>query len=249
MPSPKNFFFTPPSLQRHHRQYIANKTPPQITNSLITSMAGRRKSTRVAKKRAAPEPETTATTSAQAANTTAAAESSPSTTATPSNESHLDPVTTAASTTSPSTPIALASSSVNNSGLDRQADGDTPEASGNRVNRRQVKWSPEMTTVMLRSLVLQIRAGKRSDNGFKAEVWNAVAQAVLSYDDSQRDILNGDRCQGKLDALKKKYDAWKRLQSLSGFGWDAERGVVTAPDSVWDAEILVRTSLIIPLRC
>jgi hypothetical protein len=74
-----------------------------------------------------------------------------------------------------------------------------------------MKWSPEMTTVMLRSLVLQIRAGKRSDNGFKAEVWNAVAQAVLSYDNGQRDILDGDRCQGKLDALKKKYDQWKRL--------------------------------------
>ncbi|KAA8912176.1 hypothetical protein FN846DRAFT_996991 [Sphaerosporella brunnea] len=56
--------------------------------------------------------------------------------------------------------------------------------------------------------------------------------------DSQRDILNSDRCQGKLDALKKKYDAWRRLQSLSGFGWDAARGVVTAPDSVWAAEIL-----------
>jgi hypothetical protein len=50
--------------------YIANKKPPQITNSLITSMAGRRKSTRVAKKRAVPERETAATTSA--ANTTAA---------------------------------------------------------------------------------------------------------------------------------------------------------------------------------
>jgi hypothetical protein len=214
-------------------------------------MAGRRKSTRVAKKRAAPEPETAATTStANTANTTntVAAEISPSTTAT-SNELQSNPATTTVPTISPSTSISTAPSSVNRSGSDLQEDGDTPEASGDRVNRPQVKWSPEMTTVMLRSLVLQIRAGKRLDNGFKAEVWNTVAQAVLSYDDSQRDILTGDRCQGKLDALKKKYDAWKRLQSLSGFGWDAERGVVTAPDSVWDAEILVRISLIILQRC
>jgi hypothetical protein len=107
------------------------------------------------------------------------------------------------------------------------------------VGRRlQIKWTPEMTTVMLRSLVKQIRLGKRSDNGFKAEVWTTVANDVLAFDLSQP-FLDGPRCQNKLDALKRKYDAWNRIKGRSGFGWDNERGVPTAPDDVWETAIQV----------
>jgi hypothetical protein len=100
----------------------------------------------------------------------------------------------------------------------------------------QVKWTAEMTTVMLRSLVKQIRLGKRSDNGFKEEVWATVANDVLAFD-SSLSFLDGPRCQSKLDALKKKYDAWNRVKGRSGFGWDNERGVPTAPDDVWETAI------------
>jgi hypothetical protein len=82
-----------------------------------------------------------------------------------------------------------------------------PEGEAKTTGRKpQVKWTAEMTTVMLRSLVKQIRLGKRSDNGFKAEVWATVANDVLAFDSSQS-FLDGPRCQSKLDALKKKYDA------------------------------------------
>jgi hypothetical protein len=114
-----------------------------------------------------------------------------------------------------------------------------PEGEAKTTGRRpQVKWTAEMTTVMLRSLVKQIRLGKRSDNGFKAEVWAPVANDVLPFDSSQP-FLDGPRCQSMLVALKKKYDAWNRIKGRTGFGWDNERGVPTAPDDVWEPAIQV----------
>ena len=45
---------------------------------------------------------------------------------------------------------------------------------------RTVDWSAEMTTVLVRELLQAIRSGKRSDNGFKMEVWNSVSEAVCA---------------------------------------------------------------------
>lgn len=42
--------------------------------------------------------------------------------------------------------------------------------------------------------------------------------------------------------LKQEFDIIKELRSLSGFGWDDERKVVTAEASVWDAYIEVSLS-------
>jgi hypothetical protein len=39
--------------------------------------------------------------------------------------------------------------------------------------------------------------------------------------------------------LKKEYKEVKQIQELSGFGWDADKHVVTAADDVWYAYIEV----------
>jgi Myb/SANT-like DNA-binding domain len=39
--------------------------------------------------------------------------------------------------------------------------------------------------------------------------------------------------------LKKEYKEVKQIRELSGFGWDADKHVVTAADDVWDAYIEV----------
>ena len=93
-----------------------------------------------------------------------------------------------------------------------------------------------MTTVLLRELVNAIRAGKRSDNGFKIEVWNAIAQTVQTVSTSKI-TLTGEKCQTRLETLRKKWKIWIRLKNLSGFGCDPVTGFVTAPDEVWEMEI------------
>ena len=101
---------------------------------------------------------------------------------------------------------------------------------------RSVEWTPEMTTVLLRKLVYAIRAGKRSDNGFKIEVWNTIAQTVQTVSPGKIK-LTGEKCQTMLETLRRKWKIWIRLKRLSGFGRDPLTGVVTAPDDVWEMEI------------
>ena len=37
--------------------------------------------------------------------------------------------------------------------------------------------------------------------------------------------------------MKKEYETFITIKNNSGFGWDSEKGVPTAPESVWDAYI------------
>lgn len=56
-----------------------------------------------------------------------------------------------------------------------------------------------MTGVMLQELVRQIRSGKRSDNGFKAEVWKEVSDVVVQLGGEPKELLTGEKCQSKLE--------------------------------------------------
>jgi Myb/SANT-like DNA-binding domain len=47
----------------------------------------------------------------------------------------------------------------------------------------------------------------------------------------------------KLLQLKKRYASFKQLKETSGFGWDDQRQMVTAPDSVWDRYLEVCVSV------
>ncbi|KAL2534509.1 Myb DNA-bind 3 domain-containing protein [Abeliophyllum distichum] len=72
---------------------------------------------------------------------------------------------------------------------------------------RQVRWNDDMDGFMIISLVNQVLAGhKRSDNGFTSF---QISKAVESVKHGQ-------------------------LLSISGFGWDAETGRITADSLAWD---------------
>lgn len=76
-----------------------------------------------------------------------------------------------------------------------------------------------MTTMLVHELVQAVRMGKRSNNGFRIEVWNAVSDAVRAS--AGRDVpLTGGKCQAKLEGLKRKWKVWTRLKKMSGFGFD-----------------------------
>src|SRR5947209_6797169 len=69
---------------------------------------------------------------------------------------------------------------------------------------RPIEWSPEMTTTLLPELVQAIRTGKISDNGFKKEVWNTVAEGVQKVTVTSISVpVTGEKCQGKLEMLKR----------------------------------------------
>ena len=64
---------------------------------------------------------------------------------------------------------------------------------------KPVVWTPEMTRVMVREIVQQIHVGKRSDNGFKGEVWREIVVVMLRIGEGPADTLTGEKCQSKLE--------------------------------------------------
>ena len=56
-----------------------------------------------------------------------------------------------------------------------------------------------MNRVMVREVVRQIHAGKRSDNGFNAEVWREFCTVVVRMGEGPADGLTGEKCQSKLE--------------------------------------------------
>ena len=96
---------------------------------------------------------------------------------------------------------------------------------------RAVDWLAKMITVLVHELVQAIMSGKKSDNGFKIEVWNSVSEAVR-YITGYDVPLTGAKCQAKLEGLKKKWKIWIRLKEMSRFGINPLSGSITAPEKV-----------------
>jgi hypothetical protein len=120
----------------------------------------------------------------------------------------------------------------------------TPAPKGRKTKRPAINWTATMIQVMLEALVEQVRKGKRAESGFKKEVWTAVlpqiqAEVVQTVEDGSYYEIRSDQAANKLSDLKSLYSEFKRLLEQSGFGWDEEQGVVTAPDEVWDAYLKV----------
>jgi hypothetical protein len=94
----------------------------------------------------------------------------------------------------------------------------------------KVQWNTQMIGVMIEELLHQVELGKRADSGFKKEAWAAVCAMVQTVTTQPLIEL---QCKTKMETLR---DLWKGLNWLldqSGFGYDEEVRLVTAPDNVW----------------
>lgn len=94
----------------------------------------------------------------------------------------------------------------------------------------KVQWNTQMIGVMIEELLHQVELGKRADSGFKKEAWAAVCAMVQTVTTQPLIKL---QCKTKMETLR---DLWKGLNWLldqSGFGYDEEARLVTAPDNVW----------------
>jgi hypothetical protein len=83
--------------------------------------------------------------------------------------------------------------------------------------------------VLISCMKQQISDGKGGDNGLKKEGWSLLRVDFnrltgLSYEKAQ--------LQSQMSFLKKKYQTFSYLREKSGFGWDDEKEIPTAPDAV-----------------
>ncbi|KAL2501866.1 uncharacterized protein Fot_35714 [Forsythia ovata] len=97
---------------------------------------------------------------------------------------------------------------------------------------RQVRWNDEMDRFMIIALVHQVLAGhKRSDNGFTLF---QISKAIESVKHGCGVVVSDKNVRARLKTLKKEYAEVSQLLSISGFGWDAETGRITADSLAWD---------------
>ncbi|KAE8237523.1 hypothetical protein A4X13_0g8754, partial [Tilletia indica] len=105
--------------------------------------------------------------------------------------------------------------------------------------KKECVWTVEEELAMLDVLEEDFKKGKAGDGGWKASTWMAVAAKVSAL--SKPDAAKAGPEKG-LQECKNHFrnymsNCWKELKqlfSLSGFGWDAEKGTVTAEKEAWD---------------
>ncbi|CAI9770882.1 unnamed protein product [Fraxinus pennsylvanica] len=97
---------------------------------------------------------------------------------------------------------------------------------------RHVRWSDEMDSFMITSLVEQVLAGhKRSDNGFTSF---QVSKAIDKVLNGCGVIVSNKNVRARLKTLKKEYAEVRQLLNMSGFGLDPETGRIVADAVAWD---------------
>ncbi|KAL2487058.1 Myb DNA-bind 3 domain-containing protein [Abeliophyllum distichum] len=102
---------------------------------------------------------------------------------------------------------------------------------------RQVRWNDDMDGYMIAALVNEVLAGhKRSDNGFTSF---QVSKAIESVQHGCGVVVSDKNVRSRLKTLKKEYAEVSQLLSISGFGWEAESGRITADSLAWDELVKV----------
>ena len=112
-----------------------------------------------------------------------------------------------------------------------------------------------MKEALLETLLEQCRAGKRADSGFKKEAWVEVVRKVQGViRQSLLPILTVAQYKSKADQVSKEelyyYNTntiqfksmqkeWNTLSNQSGFGFDKETDLFTAPNDVWTKYLAV----------
>lgn len=115
--------------------------------------------------------------------------------------------------------------------------------------RNKVVWSDAAKSRGLVVLLLKAtRQGERSDNGFKTKTWREIAAA---YNAQWTPKLTRQQLQTHAQTvssrvnfsitlkLSNRYKIFHAIVECSGFGWDEERQLPTAPDHVWEDYIEV----------
>ncbi|KAJ3979342.1 Myb/SANT-like DNA-binding domain-containing protein, partial [Lentinula detonsa] len=95
-------------------------------------------------------------------------------------------------------------------------------------------WSLADDEVLITILKEQKDAGFQTDNGgFHSDAYKAATEKLVTST-SKGAMKTAEMCKTRWCTLKKEFKDVKFILSVSGFGWDAERGMATATNSVWE---------------
>ncbi|ETV85130.1 hypothetical protein H257_02976 [Aphanomyces astaci] len=91
-------------------------------------------------------------------------------------------------------------------------------------------WTAERDEFIITALQVQVQNGRRPDSGFKKEAWAIVTSG---FNDRFAVAYLVTQIKSLVQWLKKDYKDVKYLRDNSGFGWNSDQGLPTAPNDVW----------------
>ena len=98
-------------------------------------------------------------------------------------------------------------------------------------NNTRTTWTPSMDRFFIDMLLDQARKGQKTEKTFSKLAWN---QMTVSFNKEYGLQIDKEVLKNRHKKLRAVYMDMKTLLDQSGFGWDANRQMVTASDKVWD---------------
>ncbi|XP_020096378.1 uncharacterized protein At2g29880-like [Ananas comosus] len=127
-----------------------------------------------------------------------------------------------------------------------------PPTESDPKKQSRAKWT-DMHRAYLVELLQEHNKDKwRGQNGWNKEGWRSIHKAMITKFSHSNYTL--EQVKDQEQQLKKQFKAVKNLVEMSGFGWDADKKMVSAPSEVWEplinahmqkANVLVDVSIIV----
>ncbi|XP_020103811.1 uncharacterized protein LOC109720880, partial [Ananas comosus] len=113
-----------------------------------------------------------------------------------------------------------------------------PPTENDPKKQSRAKWT-DMHRAYLVELLQEHNKDKwRGQNGWNKEGWRSIHKAMITKFSHSNYTL--EQVKDQEQQLKKQFKAVKNLVEMSGFGWDADKKMVSAPSEVWEPLINVR---------
>jgi len=91
-------------------------------------------------------------------------------------------------------------------------------------------WDDPRTKILGEIIATEVAESGTAENGFKKVQWTRImAKFKLLTGES----YSKQQLQSKLQAIKKKWVVFAALMDNSGFGFDPDLNIPTAPDAIW----------------
>ncbi|KAL6655859.1 hypothetical protein ACP70R_006685 [Stipagrostis hirtigluma subsp. patula] len=105
-----------------------------------------------------------------------------------------------------------------------------PQETGTTKNTARANWNHQMKLFLVGLLKDHDLPRYRTQNAWSKEAWSSI---VVQFNQKFSLSYTAAQVKQKEQDLKKEYRVVKDLLAESGFGWDPNRNMVVAPDSIW----------------
>lgn len=92
-------------------------------------------------------------------------------------------------------------------------------------------WTAGQVGALVRALTVEMSKGVCTDSNFKSSQWKSIHSEFVK---ETHQVYTVQQLQSKFNDLKRKYQIFHSLVENSGFGWNEEKRIPTAPQEVWD---------------